>query len=98
MEKSPEEILKQEKMLKTARTVWMFLIPLFAIVILFNLYTWRTQGKDNFLSILSPLGMIFVGLASITGSRNKLLSYVFLALGMIFVIAGLVTVIRSLLN
>ncbi len=89
MEKSPEEKLKQEKMLKTARTVWMFLIPLFAFVILFNLYNWWTQGKDTLPSILSPLGMIFVGFASITGSRNKPLTYVFLALGMIFVIAGL---------
>lgn len=98
MEKSPEEILKQEKALKTARTVWMFLIPVFAVVILFNLYNWSTQGKDNFPSILSPLGMIFVGLASVTGSRNKPMSYVFLVLGMIAVVAGLVMTIMKLLD
>ena len=77
--------------MKTARKVWMFLIPLFAVIILFNLYNWWTQGKDTLPSILSPLGMIFVGLASITGSRNKPLSYVFLVLGMIAVVGGLVT-------
>ncbi len=76
----------------------MILIPIFAIVILFNLYNWRTQGKDNLPSILSPLGMIFVGLASITGSRHKLLSYVFPVIGAIAVIGGLVSVIMALRN
>jgi hypothetical protein len=90
MEKSPEEILKQEKLLKTVRTIWMFLTPFFVAIILFNLYKW-TQGSDSLPSILSPLGMVFVGLSSIIGTRNKLLSYVFLALGMIAVIGGLVT-------
>jgi len=88
MEKSPEEKLKQEKVLKTMRKIWMFIIPFLAAGILFNLYKW-TQGSNSLPSILSPLGMIFVGLASITGSRNKPLSYVFLVLGMIAVIAGL---------
>ena len=89
MEKSPEEKLKQEKVLKTMRKIWMFLIPFLAAGILFNLYEW-TQGSDSLPSILSPLGMIFVGLANITGTRNKPLSYVFLALGLIAVVAGLV--------
>ncbi len=90
MEKTPEEKLKQEKVLKTARTIWMILIPIFAALVLFNLYNW-TRGKDNLSGILSPLGMTFVGLASITGSRNKPLSYIFLVLGMIAVIGGLAT-------
>jgi len=92
MEKSPEEKLKQETAVKAARKVWMVLIPIFVIVILFNLYGW-TQGKDNLPSILSPLGMIFVGLASITGSRNRVLSYIFIVAGMIAVVAGLVMAI-----
>lgn len=94
MEKSPEDKLKQEKILKTVRILWMFLIPFFAVIILFNLYNW-TRGSDSLPSILSPLGMIFVGLASVTGSRNKPLSYVFLVLGMIAVVAGLVTAIMK---
>ena len=88
MEKSPEEKLKQEKVLKTVRILWMFLIPFFVAIILYNLYKW-TQGSDSLPSILSPLGMVFVGLASIIGFRNKPLSYVFLALGMISVFGGL---------
>jgi len=47
-------------------------------------------GKRQFAEYFTPLGMIFVGLANITGTRNKPLSYVFLALGLIAVIAGLV--------
>ncbi|HXH69349.1 MAG TPA: hypothetical protein VNI60_03280 [Pyrinomonadaceae bacterium] len=81
--------------MRTARTMWMILIPIFAVLVLFNLYNW-TRGKDGLSGILSPLGMMFVGLASITGSRNKPLSYIFLVLGMLAVIGGLVTAIMKI--
>jgi UDP-N-acetylmuramyl pentapeptide phosphotransferase/UDP-N-acetylglucosamine-1-phosphate transferase len=97
MEKSPEEQLKREKAMKTARTVWMILIPIFGALALFNLYRW-TQGRDGLPSFLSQSGMALVGLAIITGSRSKQLSYVFTVLGMIAVVAGLVMVIMSLLD
>jgi len=97
MEKSPEEELKREKTLKTMRTIWMILIPLFAVLALFNLYRW-TQGKDGLPSFLSQSGMVLVGLAVIIGSRNKSLSYVFSVLGVIAVVAGLVMVIMSLFD
>ena len=88
MEKSSEETLKQEKTLNLVRNLWMFLIPFFVAIILYNLYKW-SKGSDSLPSILSPLGMVFVGLASIIGFRNKPLSYVFLALGLISVFGGL---------
>ena len=79
------------------RTIWMILIPLFAVLALFNLYRW-TQGKDGLPSFLSQSGMVLVGLAVIIGSRNKSLSYVFSVLGVIAVVAGLVMVIMSLFD
>ena len=97
MEKSPEEQLKREKMLKTSRTIWMIIIPLFGVLALFNLYRWM-QGKDGLPSFLSQSGMVFVGLAVIIGSRSKPLSYVFMVLGLIAVVAGLVMVIMNLFD
>ena len=97
MEKSPEEELKREKMLKTSRTIWMVLLPLFGVLALYNLYQW-TQGKDNLPSFLSQSGMVLVGLAIIIGSRNKSLSRVLSIVGLIVVLAGLVMVIRSLFD
>lgn len=97
MEKSPEEILKKEQTMVSVRKVWMFLTPLFAFLALFNLYNW-TQGSDSLTSLLSMTGMTFVGIATITGSRNKPLSYVFIAIGAIAVLAGLVSVIYDFQN
>jgi hypothetical protein len=97
MEKTPEEELKREKMLKTSRTIWMVLLPLFGVLALYNLYQW-TQGKDNLPSFLSQSGMVLVGLAIIIGSRNKSLSRVLSIVGLIVVLAGLVMVIRSLFD
>ena len=96
MEKSPEEKLKQEKMQKTARTIWMFLTPLFAILALYNLYTWQIEGKDNLSGFLSPPGMMCVGLGIVTAQRSKSLSNVFLTLDVIAVFVGLALAIRSL--
>jgi len=97
MEKSPEEKLKQEKSLKTARTIWTVLVVLFGVLALFNLYG-LIQGKDALASVLSQSGMVFVGLAILIGSRNKLLYYVFTALGVVAVFAGFMTAIMSLVN
>lgn len=94
MENTPEEKLEKEK---TLRTVWMVLTAVFAVLLLFNLYR-LTQGKDALSSVLSQSGMVFVGLAILIGSRNKQLSYVFMTLGGIVLIAGLVTVIISLMD
>jgi hypothetical protein len=76
----------------------MVLIPLFAVLALYNLYTWQIEGKDNLPSFLSPLGMMFIGLGIVGARRNKSLSYVFLALGVTSVFAGLITVIMNLMN
>ncbi len=79
------------------QTLWMFLTAFFAVLFLFNLYR-LIQGKDALSSVLSQSGMVFVGLAIIIGSRNKPLSYVFMTLGGVAIIAGLVTVIMSLMD
>lgn len=97
MEKSPEEKLKQEKASKTARTLWMVLTPIFAVLLLFNLYRW-TQGKDTLSSILSQSGVMLIGLATLIGSRNKPLSYVFLILGGIAALVGVVMAIMRFLD
>jgi hypothetical protein len=93
MEKSPEEkAQEQEKMQALATKVWYVLIPVFALVVLWRLYDW-SRGEDHLAGILSPLGMIFIGLATITGRRHQPLYYLFLALGMISVVAGLILII-----
>lgn len=81
---------KKEKTMRTVRIIWLIIIPIFAVIICIRLYSW-SQGKGGLHEILSPLGMIFVGLANIYGTRNKTLSTVFVALGLILVVSGLVT-------
>lgn len=83
---------KKARQMRTIRKIWMFLIPLFVIVVLFNLYNW-SNGEGNIRSIYPPLGMIFVGLATTVGEGKQILRYAFLALGMIFVVTGLVLTI-----
>lgn len=86
---NPDDNAKREKSLRTIKTIWMFLIPVFAVVVLMRLYNWN-NGRDNLVGILPPLGMILVGVAQIIGKRNKTLTYALLAVAMIFVISGLV--------
>jgi len=87
-----EEDLKKAKSARTARIVWMILIPIFGAVILWTLYNYA-NGKDNLRSILSPLGMIFLGIASLLDDRSKTLKSILLGVAMILVITGLVLVI-----
>lgn len=87
---------KKAQMMRTMRKIWTGLILVFFVVILLNLYNWWSDGGNslNLLKgILSPLGMICVGLSTIVAERSRQLSYVFLALGMILVVAALVVVI-----
>lgn len=92
MNNEADNAAKKEKLMRTVRILWLFLSAIFALIVLWRLYTW-SQGKDGLHEILSPLGMCFVGLATITGSRNKMLSYVLLAIAMILVFSGLATAI-----
>ncbi len=92
MNNEPNNVAKKEKLLRTVRIIWSMLSAVFALIVLWRLYNW-SQGKDGWHEILSPLGMVFVGLGTIIGSRNKNLSYVLLAIAVILVISGLVTTI-----
>ncbi len=81
---------KKEKTMRTMRMLWLIIIPIFAFIAALNLYRW-SQGTGALREIFSPTGMIFVGLANIFTGRNKTLSTVFVALGVILVAAGLIT-------
>lgn len=94
MEKTPEEISRQEQAAKTARQIWMFLTPIFAALALLNLYRW-SQGGDDLPGFLSQSGMVFVGLSMIVGKGRKPLQYIFLALGLICVLSGLAMLIMK---
>lgn len=90
------EAEKKARVAETARKVWMFLTPLFALIALFSFYNW-TQGSSP-SGIFSQLGLMFVGLSIIVGKRNKTLNYILLAAGMIFVIIGLIRVIMEFMD
>ena len=89
---NPEDSSKKFFNTRSLRILWMILIPIFALVIILRLYNW-SKGKDDFYGILAPLGMIFVGLSQIAGTRNKALSYALTGIAMVLVIAGLVMLI-----
>lgn len=90
--KDEEKDAKQAKIQRTARTVWMILIPIFAAVILWELYSYA-NGKDNLRGIMTPLGMIFLGVASIVDERSKMLKSILLVAAMIIIISGLIMAI-----
>lgn len=83
---------KKRRQMEWARKFWMYLIPVFALLILFMLYNW-SQGKGNLRSILSPLTLIAIGLSTIFSTRNRLLQYVFLAIGIVLAVTTLVLLI-----
>ncbi|HXG86196.1 MAG TPA: hypothetical protein VNI84_19405 [Pyrinomonadaceae bacterium] len=84
-----------EKTAKTARTMrvfWMVLIGIFFAVIVLRVLNWIRDGGDLY-GILSPLGMIFVGLVQMRVTSNKAMQTTLLVAGMVFVLAGLVMAI-----
>lgn len=87
-----EDAAKKEKAARTMRVIWSIIVPIFAFVVLFDLYEW-SRGNGALRQIFSPLGMVFVGLAGIFGARNKTLRTVLIAIALILVISGLITLI-----
>lgn len=97
MENITGKIGADEKAIKRGRALrvfWMVLIGIFFAVIVLRFFNWM-QGKDNFYGILSPLGMIFVGLTQISVTGNKPLRSILLIAAMALVIAGLVMAITG---
>ena len=84
-----DENSKAAKINNTMRIVWIILITVFAAVILWRVYDW-SNGQGNLRDILSPLGMIFIGLGIIVRPHNRLLSYSMTGIAAILVVAGLV--------
>ncbi len=92
MDNAPEnnkDYLNKNKTMRTMRVVWMVLIVVFTAFVFLRLYSW-SNGRENLRGILSPLGMIFVGLGAIIRPRNRMLSYVFTGVALVLVISGLV--------
>ncbi len=87
-----DETAKKAKVAQTMRVTWMILTPVFAALVLWQLYGW-SNGRDNLRGILSPLGMFFVGLGLLAVGRNKTLSYILIGIAMILVISSLVLLI-----
>jgi len=83
-----DEAEKKERQMRMVRKIWVVLIPIFTIVILFDLYSW-SQGKGDLVRVFSRLGFIFIGLASLTEDRSKTLTYILLAVGGALALAGL---------
>ncbi len=89
--KTDEKTLKREK---TLRVFWMVLIGVFFAAIVLRVMNWMRDGGDLY-GILSPLGMIFVGLVQMRVTNNKALQTTLLAVAMVMVIAGLVLAITG---
>lgn len=87
-----EEFLNKNKTMQTMRVIWTILIVVFGAIVLWRLYLW-SDGRDNLRGLLSPLGMIFVGLGAILRPRNRNLSYIFTGIALVLVIAGLILMI-----
>lgn len=87
-----EAAAKNEKTMRTLRVVWLILIPVFAAIILLDLYEW-SQGKDELRHILAPVGMLFVGAASLIRPRNKNLATVFVTIALVLVVGGLIAML-----
>jgi hypothetical protein len=81
--------LKKAKTLRLIRKVWMVLVPLFAAIILWRLYNY-SNGNDSLSGILSPLGMLLIGIASLLGERYKIQKSILFGLALVLVITALV--------
>jgi polyferredoxin len=83
---------KKAKTMRMLRYIWMFLISLFGILLLLNLYNWKYNG-DSLTVIFTPLTFIFLGLASIVDKEKKVLHYVFLSIAAFWLLLGLTLLI-----
>jgi hypothetical protein len=85
---------KAAKRERTLRVFWMMLTGIFFAVIVLRILNWMRDGGDLY-GILSPLGMIFVGLTQMRVTNNKVLQTILLAVAVVLVIAGLVLAITG---
>jgi hypothetical protein len=74
---------------RTLHKIWMVLIPFFLLIIIWRLYNW-SNGQENFVGVLPPLGMIFVGMGTLIRPRNRNLSFLFTGIAMVLVITALI--------
>ena len=87
-----ETAKKEQTARRTMRIIWSILMVVFVVVILLRLHAW-SQGTGGLHQILSPLGMVFLGVANLIGAGNKNLQRVLIAIALVLVVAGLITLI-----
>jgi ABC-type proline/glycine betaine transport system permease subunit len=79
----------KRRQMESVRTVWLILIPIFALLVLFMLYNW-SNGDGRLTSIFSPLAFICIGLSNLFSTKNRTLQYLFLAIGVTLAFTGLI--------
>lgn len=90
MDNTPDDLDAQKaKTVRTMRLVWMVLIAIFALLAVWRFYDW-SRGQDNLRGVMSPFGMIFLGIGAIIRPQNKQLSYVFTGIALMLVLTNLV--------
>lgn len=80
---------KNAKAWKTMRFIWMILIAIFALLAVWRLYDW-SRGQDNLRGVMSPFGMLFLGIGAIIRPQNAKLSYVFTGIALFLVFTSLI--------
>ncbi len=88
MTEKSEADAKAQKREKTLRVFWMMLIGVFFAVIVLRVMNWLRDGGDLY-GILSPLGMVFVGLVQMRITNNKVLQTILLVVAVVLVFSGL---------
>lgn len=92
MDNTPDNLdleTKKAKAEKMMRIIWIVLIAIFSVLALWRVYDW-SRGQDNLRGVLSPFGMIFLGIGAIIRPQNARLSYVFTGIALVLVFASLI--------
>ena len=92
MDDTPDNLdleAKKAKAVQTMRIVWIILIAVFAVIAVWRIYDW-SRGQDNLRGVLSPFGMIFLGIGAIMRPQNAKLSYVFTGIALVLVFTSLI--------
>jgi hypothetical protein len=87
-----DKVEKKAKTMRPIRYIWMFLIALFGILLLLDLYNWKYNG-DSLTGIFTSLTFIFLSLVSIVDKEKKILHYIFLSITIFWLSLGMTLLI-----